>query len=211
MKTPSRIFPLFRTHISTIDLLVKVIGRTDVTVVTIVQVMTNELVKLEIGIRTNTANHLTMIAGPRSVLACLLALSMKNDVKDRGAATAGPTIGLPQMRSIKDIARMATDTDLSPYISNTPKRAVRTLLHIKTNILPLGREERETARHRQGQGQIHPMRIATDDTVSIAATASQDHSHVREKVKTTIENHRKRPRKQLRKLKPALQASLKSK
>ena len=71
MKTPSRIFPLFRTHKNTIDLLVKVIGRTDVIVVTIVQVMTNELVKLEIGIRINTANHLTVIAGPRSVLACL--------------------------------------------------------------------------------------------------------------------------------------------
>ena len=136
---------------------------------------------------------------------------MKNDVKDHGAVIGGPTIGLPQMRSIKDIARMATDTDLSPCISNTPKRAVRTLLHIKTNILPLGREEREAARHRQGRGQIHPMRIATDDTVSIAATASQDHSHAREKVKTIIENHHRRPRKQLRKLKPALQASLKSK
>ena len=70
MKTPSRIFLLSRTQISTIDLLVKVIGRTDVTVTT-VQVMTNELVKLEVGTRTNTVNHLTMIAGPRSVLACL--------------------------------------------------------------------------------------------------------------------------------------------
>ena len=133
---------------------------------------------------------------------------MKNDVKDHGAVIGGPTIGLPQMRSTKDIARMATDTDLSPCISNTPKRAVRTLLHIKTNILPLGREERETA-HRQGQ--IHPMRIPTDDTVSIAATASQDRSHALEKVKTTIENHHRRPKKQLRKLKPTLQASLKSK
>ena len=70
MKTPSRIFLLFRTQINTIDLLVKVIGRTDVTVTT-VQVMTNELVKLEVGTRTNTVNHLIMIAGPRSVLACL--------------------------------------------------------------------------------------------------------------------------------------------
>ena len=155
MKTPSRIFPLFRTHISTIDLLVKVIGRTDVTI-TIVPVMTSELEKLDIGIRTNTVNHLIMTAGPKSVLACLSAQSMKNDVKDRGAVTGGRMNGLPQMRSVKDIARMATDTGLSPYTSNNPKRAVRTLLHIKTNILPLGREERETARHRQGQGQTHP-------------------------------------------------------
>ena len=210
MKTPSRIFPLFRTHINTIDLLVKVIGRTDVTV-TIVQAMTNELAKLDIAIRTNTVNHLTMIAGPRSVLACPSAQSMKKGVKDRAAVTAGRMKGLPQMRSIIDKARMATDTDLSRYISNTPKRAVRTLLHIKTNILPLGREERETARHRQGQGQIHPMRIATEGTISIEATASQDRNLAREIVRKTIGNHHKRHRKLLHKLKPAQQASLKSK
>ena len=134
---------------------------------------------------------------------------MKRDVNDREAVTAGPMKGLPQMRSIDDIARMATDTDLSPYISNTPKRAVRTLLLIKTNILPLDREERETVRHRQGQ--THQMRIDTEDTVSIVAIASQDRNLVREKAKKTIENHLKRHRKPLHKLKPAQQVSLKSK
>ena len=61
---------MFRTHINTIDLHVKVTGSTDV-IVTVVLVMTSELRKLDIGTRTNTVNHLTMIAGPRSALVCL--------------------------------------------------------------------------------------------------------------------------------------------
>ena len=144
---------------------------------------------------------------------------MKRDVKDLEAVTAGPMRGLPQMRSIKDVARMATDTDLSPAISNTPKRAVRTLLHIKTNIIPLGREEKETIRHRQGQSQTHPKRIATEDNINSAATAStmiqgsQDRNLASEKhnkAKTTIKGHKKH-RKPLHNLKLAQLASLKNK
>ena len=135
---------------------------------------------------------------------------MKKDVTDREAVTADPLKGLPQMRSIIGIAKMATDTDLSPAISsNTPKRAVRTLLHIKTNIVPLGRE--------QSQIPTHLMRIDTEDTINSEAKAntmnqdSQDLNLASEKQATTTIKEHKRHRKLLHKLKLAQQASLRNK
>ena len=68
-------YPLFRTHNSTtntMDLLVKVMESTDVIVTLALVRMSSELLKLDIAIKTNTAILIIiMIAGPKSVLACL--------------------------------------------------------------------------------------------------------------------------------------------